>query len=281
MVFYASLVLYSPFLFEWIERKVKARVQMRHGPKYRSPFGILQPVYDFFKLLRKEDLKPRSAGRLFSVIPYVRIPVLLLPFIFWIYPFQYSLLVIVAVVVIDSMFIWIMGFVQKSRFAVIGASRNVIQRISFEIPLFILLITPSIVTGSYDVLQPFNPLFMVPFLLSIIPVLAELEMIPFDIPKAGSEIVSGWKTEYSGKKLALLRYGHNAKFVLLSLLISTVFLGPGFILLKTLVVGLLLAFINAVFARYRIIDVVVGTWKYLVPISVLQMVVIWTSSWVL
>lgn len=274
-------ILYAPFVFEWIERKIKARVQLRYGPKFNSPFGFFQPLLDFLKLLRKEDLRPKSADNLFVFIPYVRLFVLLLPFLFWIFPFQYSILVLVAVIVIDSMLIWIMGFVQKNRFAVIGASRNVIQRISFEIPLFILLITPSIISGSFSVLQPFNVLFLIPFLLSLIPVLAELEMVPFDIPRAGSEIVSGWKTEYSGKKLAMVRYGHNAKLVLLSLLISTVFLGTNYIWIKTIFVGVILSFISAVFARYRLSDVVSGTWKYLVPISIMQLVVIWTLSWVL
>jgi NADH:ubiquinone oxidoreductase subunit H len=78
-----------------------------------------------------------------------------------------------------------------------------------------------------------------------------------------------------------MRYAHNVKYVLLSLLMATAFLGPGMVLLKGLAVGIMLAFINSVFARYRIIDVVSGTWKYLVPLSVLQLVVIWTSSWVL
>jgi NADH-quinone oxidoreductase subunit H len=281
LLFYAAIFLYSPFLFDWMERKVRARVQLRYGPKYNSPFGFFQPLYDFAKLLKKEDLNPKSAGNLFRVIPYFRIPVLLLPFFYWVIDFRYSILVLVAVVVIDSMLIWIAGFVQKNRFAVIGASRNVIQRISFEIPLFILLITPSIVTGTYNVIQPFNILFIIPFALSIIPVLAELEMIPFDIPRAGSEIISGWKTEYSGKKLAILKYGHNMKYVLLSLLISTVFLGPGLVVVKTMIVGLILAFVNSVFARYKLSDVVSGAWRYLIPLSVLQLVVIWTSSWLL
>ncbi|HDI12109.1 MAG TPA: NADH-quinone oxidoreductase subunit H, partial [Candidatus Bathyarchaeota archaeon] len=126
------------------------------------------------------------------------------------------------------------------------------------------------------ILQPLG------FGILLICMLAELEFVPFDIPEAETEIVAGWMTEFSGRKLALLRLGKNLKVLLASSIISSIYLGGAqsagpippviIFLIKTFLVIILLSFLRAVFARFRIDQMVSGMWRYLVPLAVLQVI---------
>ncbi|MEM2819023.1 MAG: complex I subunit 1 family protein, partial [Nitrososphaerota archaeon] len=110
--------------------------------------------------------------------------------------------------------------------------------------------------------------------------LAELELTPFDAPEAETEIVAGSITEFSGVKLALIRLGKNIKLVLASSLISALYLGgpeqlwilpPIMIfLIKVFVVLFLMVSLRAIFARFRIDQILAGMWKYLIPLAVTQ-----------
>jgi NADH-quinone oxidoreductase subunit H len=118
----------------------------------------------------------------------------------------------------------------------------------------------------------------------VICLLAELEFIPFDIPEADTEIVAGWRTEFSGRKLALFRLGRDLEIVLASALITALYLGGaqqlGFIppaitfLIKTVLILLLFSFLRSLFARFRMDQVVSGMWKYLLPLAILQIILI-------
>jgi NADH-quinone oxidoreductase subunit H len=119
----------------------------------------------------------------------------------------------------------------------------------------------------------------------IVAFLAELERIPFDIPEAETEIVAGWQTEFSGRKLALIRLALDLELVLASGLVTALFLGgptgpipiiPGiaWFMIKTLVLVLIFSNLRALFARFRIDQMVSGSWKYLVPLSILQIVML-------
>ncbi|NIP66802.1 NADH-quinone oxidoreductase subunit H, partial [Candidatus Bathyarchaeota archaeon] len=114
--------------------------------------------------------------------------------------------------------------------------------------------------------------------------LAELEWVPFDIPEAETEIVAGWMTEFSGPKLALIRLGKDVELLLVASLVTSLFLGGPdvlsnippvvFFLLKTTLVVILLTTLRALFARFRIDQMLVGAWRYLLPISILQMIIV-------
>ena len=91
-------------------------------------------------------------------------------------------------------------------------------------------------------------------------------------------------TEFSGRKLALLRLGKNMKVLLASAIISSIYLGGAqpagpippviIFLIKTFLVIVLLSFLRAVFARFRIDQMVSGMWKYLVPLAILQIILV-------
>ncbi len=293
------------FFYEWIDRKVVARVQKRVGPLYTGASGILQPFADFLKLLQKEDLTPDAAdSHVFNHAPlvFLTLPLsglFLIPIaaqtsmiafegdvIFML--FLFSLIMIVT---------FLAGFSSRSRFATIGSARAALQMVGYEIPLGLAMIGPAIASrslsfsgivqwqlgseASFILLQPIG------FVVLIISLLAELEFVPFDMPHANTEIVAGWKTEYSGRKLALIHLGKNLQLVLGSGIVAALYLGgahriwfipPVFIfLIKTIFVIILLSVIRAAFARSRIEQMVSGMWKYVIPIAVLQIILIQLS----
>jgi len=66
-----NLVMVTFAYLTWTERKVMGRMQLRYGPNRAGPFGLLQPIADLVKLIRKEAFEPSSA----ISIPYIAAPI--------------------------------------------------------------------------------------------------------------------------------------------------------------------------------------------------------------
>ncbi len=296
-----SLILLA-FLAEWVDRKIVARIQSRYGPLYTGPSGILQPIADFLKLLSKEDITPKWADRpIFTLAPILYFTLSLTAL--FIIPmsgeealvsFEGDLIFLMFILTLLAVIAFLAGYCSVSSFSVIGGVRTALQMIGYEIPLALAIVGPALPSGTLSVsgivqwqsssglwtiiLQPLG------FGILFICILAELELIPFDIPKAETEIVAGWMTEFSGRKLALLRLGKNLKLLLASSLISSLYLGGAqpigfippiaFFLIKMFIVIILLSFFHAVFARLRIDQMVSGMWKYLVPLAIIQIILV-------
>jgi len=295
----AFLILLA-FLAEWIDRKVVARIQSRYGPLYTGFSGILQPIADFLKLLSKEDITPEWADRpVFTLAPIVFLA-LSLTALFLIpitsenalASFEGDLILLMFILTMLIVTVFLAGYCSVSPFSLIGGVRAALQMIGYEIPLALALITPALVSGSLSISgivqwQSLNGVWLIilqplGFGILLICMLAELEFVPFDIPEAETEIVAGWMTEFSGRKLALLRLGKNLKVLLASSIISSIYLGGAqsaghippviIFLIKTFLVIVLLSFLRAIFARFRIDQMVSGMWRYLVPLAVLQVI---------
>jgi NADH-quinone oxidoreductase subunit H len=296
------LLVALAFFYEWIDRKFFARVQNRYGPLYTGFSGLLQPVADFIKLLSKEDIAPLTCERIlfFSTpILYLILPLLALLIIPISSPtglvaFDGDLIFTMFIFTSITVTVFLAGWSSVNRFSIIGSVRAAIQMIGYEIPMGLAMIGPAIAAKSLSLsniaqwqssniswgiwLQPIG------FTVFVICLLAELEFIPFDIPEADTEIVAGWRTEFSGRKLALFRLGRDLEIVLASALITTLFLGGaqqlGFIppvitfIIKTILVLLLLSFSRSLFARFRMDQVVSGMWKYLLPLALFQIILI-------
>jgi NADH-quinone oxidoreductase subunit H len=303
IVFPGALFLFClAFLYEWVDRKFFAKVQNRYGPLYTGTLGLLQPVTDFLKLLYKEDLVPKACDRnIFSSVPivYVVLPLTTLFIIpisgqTGLVAFNGDLIFVMFIFALMTITVFLAGWSSMSRFSIIGSVRSALQMLSYEIPLGLALIGPAIAAKSLSIssivqwqsanatwglwLQPIG------FGVFFICMLAELELVPFDIPEADTEIVAGWRTEFSGRKLAMFRLGRDLEIVLASALVTSLFLGGaqplGLIppvlvfLVKSLFVVIMLSFARALFARFRIDQMIAGMWKYLLPIAILQIILI-------
>ncbi|NLF89281.1 NADH-quinone oxidoreductase subunit H [Candidatus Bathyarchaeota archaeon] len=294
-------LLILAFLYEWIDRKTYAKIQTRYGPVTAGPGGILQPLADFIKLLSKEDIVPAVCDRiLFTVTPiiYLALPLTAL----FVMPiagstaiaaFEGDLVFILFIFALMIITVFLGGWSSRNRYSQLGGARAMLQMISFEIPLALALSGPAIAAKSLSIsvismwqgtstwlilLQPIG------FVVLVICLMAELETAPFNIPESESEVVAGWRTEFSGRKFALIRLGKNLELVLASALIAALYLGgiqdlyfiPAIVvfLIKTIAVVLLISFLRAIFARLRLDQSIAGMWKYLLPLAILQIILI-------
>ena len=306
-------------LCEWVSRKFVARLQNRVGPLHTGWKGILQPLADFIKLLAKEDITPAAADKFIFFLAPVAIFSLPLAAIFlipiqsltdlWGYSpvvsFEGDLILLLFILSIIILSIFLAGWSSANRFGAIGATRSALQMLAYEIPLGIAMIGPAIFARSLSIGKivewqaqsmenflsvpsfmaiPVVAMLAVGFVICIVCQLAELELRPFDIPEAETEIVHGWQVEYSGKKLGLLWVGHDIKLVLASALLTSLFLGgpagpwpiPPLVwfVLKTVICILIFSNASALFARFRIDQMLVGSWRYLVPLSILYIMAV-------
>ncbi len=323
-------ITFLALLWEWLDRKFYARLQNRMGPLHTGWRGILQPLMDFLKLLGKEDLTPSKADRRsFAAVPVVMLIMSLMACMFLpivdidpvqggvqgILSFEGDLLLVLFISTMMAFTIVLAGYFSSNPFGQTGAARTGMLLISFEIPLILSVITPALLTGSLRIstissrlgtISPFYSwLLLVPLVVFLISVQAELERIPFDVSHAETEIVHGWQVEFSGKKLAVIHMAEDIMLVSAAGLATTLFLGGPYLLeyiplplfsqdfallmatswigwiyytlvfiFKSALVILVLSNMRTLFARWRIDQIVRAAWRYIVPLSLAWLVVI-------
>jgi len=284
-------------IYEWLDRKIYARLQHRYGPLYTGPSGILQPIADIIKLLSKEDIEPEIADKtVFRIAPIILLTLPLTASMYipmleigrGIVSFEGDLVFVLLLLTLYSISIVLAAWASTNRFGVIGGIRTAIQLFSFEIPLVISLLTPSIDAGTLSIggltlwqsrNMPFIILQPIGFIVAFLCFIGELERIPFDIPHAETELVAGWITEFSGRKLALIRLSMDVELLIASMLLACIYLGGGsgpilppivWLILKSLIVLALMSNVRALLARFRIDQVAKGSWRILIPLALIQ-----------
>ena len=291
-------VLLGAAIFIWAERRILGRFQNRVGPNRWGPFGLLQPIADLLKLITKEDLMPRGADKLaFTLVPVVMVMPLIL--MMAVVPFarntsladlNIGVLYILAVTSVTTLGIFMAGWASANRYAMFGAMRGVAMLISYEIPTVLSLVGVVLVAGSMrltDVVNaqdlPFllvQPLGILVFLLGIS---AELNRTPFDVVEAESELTAGYHTEYSGTKFLLIQAAEFGGVVAASGIMATLFLGGWsgpflsgqlgalWFLLKLVFFAFLFIWVRATFPRLRIDQIMAFAWKFLFPLSLINL----------
>ncbi|MCJ7721693.1 NADH-quinone oxidoreductase subunit H [Candidatus Bathyarchaeota archaeon] len=311
LIFFVRTLVFPGFLFllvlvlffDWFERKVAARFQNRMGPSYAGPFGILQPIADYIKLFSKEDITPKHTNKLL----FVAAPLLAFSlFVFGLFyipidgsnvilnsSFEGDLLLVLLIVSLANFGIFLAGWASLNPYSGIGATRVLTQFLGYDIPLILLAIGPAFLAKSLSIVNitasqsiPFALLIPWSLALFIIVLQAELEKDPFDIPHAETEIVGGYETEYSGRKLAFIKLSEDFQFLIGASLVTVLFLGgsngPVFFgmpelwhifwfIVKTLGVVFVLEYVGNVSARLRIDQVVHGNWKLMIPLSIMSL----------
>ena len=298
---FAFQFVFSTYL-EWLDRKLYARMQNRRGPMYTGYNGMLQPLADILKLFFKEDVVPAGADRfMFSLMPILGLAAVLTAGMYmpvWFFTsfnsFEGDLIVVLYLMSIPTLVLFLAGWYSVSPFSLIGATRVLTQLFAYEVPFFLALLTPAVVAGSWQIQKiavfPWTSgawwvilIQLLAFVVALLTLQAKLERVPFDIPEAETEVVGGPLTEYSGKKLAMFRIQKDILMLVGSAFIAALFLGgfPGGIwlgglqlLIKTSFVVFLLSVMRAAFARIRIDQIVSFSWKYLAPVSLVQLLIV-------
>ncbi len=284
-----------------LERKFTARMQSRVGPYRVGPHGLLQPIADALKLMMKEDVVPRTADRVvYNLAPIVfLIPCLL---IFATVPFAPGLgiadlnigvLFFLAVSAMEIVGLFMAGWGSNNKYALLSVMRAVNQIISYDLPFIFAALVPVVLTGSMQLSMigaaqegwfgwfVFYPVIgQLAFLAYIVASLAAENRVPFDILEAESELVAGFRVEYSGMKFALIQLGEYAHVLGTSFLGALLFLGawggpgpawlgPLWFLLKALFIFLLLTWVRWSFVRIRADQILAVSWKLLLPVTLL------------
>jgi NADH-quinone oxidoreductase subunit H len=311
-----TFILFLTLFCDWMERKIEARIQNRVGPMVAGPGGILQPLADFIKLLTKEDITPRDAKKyVFKFAPLVAFAIMVFAMCFLPIDgasvlstngFSGDLIIILAFATVANFLLFLSGWSSCNPYGTIGSARVLTQFLGYDIPLFLLALTPAFIAGSLQIaviasvqvtkFLPFIILAPWAFVLFLITMQAELEKDPFDVPHSESELVGGLETEYTGAKLAFLHLTRDVQIIFGSALVVELFLGgpngpvffglPAFwytlwFVLKLLVVVAISEYITTVFARLRIDQVLSGNWKIILPAAILcLMLTVALVTWV-
>jgi len=286
------LAIYG-FALQFVDRKLYARLQNRQGPPW------YQPVADFIKLLCKETIIPDEANRLlFIALPVFTMAAVITAFLYvpiWgtqsLLPFPGDIVVVLYLLTIPPLTFFLAGWNSSSMYAAIGSQRVLTQLFAYEVPLFMAILGPALLTDSWSLSSicafyashPALSLLNIPGLaVSITAVQGKLERVPFDTPDAETEIVAGPFTEYGGKLYAIFRLATDMEMVVLLAIIADVFIpffsgNPllGFIIfiIKTLILLFILSVIKSVNARLRIEQMVRFCWMVLAPLALVQLLI--------
>ncbi|MFT8897182.1 MAG: NADH-quinone oxidoreductase subunit NuoH [Acetobacter sp.] len=290
------LLLALATLLTWVERRLLGLWQDRHGPNRVGPGGMFQAVADGIKILFKQDWIPPFADRdVFILAPAIGMMTALLSFA--VIPItmgtgiagdlNVGLLFILAMMGLGVYAVVLAGWSSNSKFALLGGMRAAAQMISYEVFMGLALLGVVMMAGSFslhDIVTAQAGLwFIIPqclgFGVFLLAGIAETHRLPFDLPEGENELGAGFHTEYSGMKFGMFFIAEYAGIVLVSSLVTTLYLGgwrgpllpPAvWFLLKT---GGMVAFfilLRASLPRPRYDQLMALGWKVLLPLSLLN-----------
>jgi NADH-quinone oxidoreductase subunit H len=299
-------LLISVAYFTLAERKIMGSIQRRKGPNVIGFLGLLQPLADGLKLFAKETILPSNS----NIIVFLIAPMLtfVLSLVGWavipfsegtvLVDFNLGILYLFAVSSLSVYGIITSGWSSNSKYPFLGALRSAAQMVSYEVSIGFIMVTVVICVGSFNLTEVvisqkfiwyFIPLFPM-FLMFSISALAETNRHPFDLPEAEAELVSGYNVEYSAMGFALFFLGEYANMLLMSSLISLLFLGgwlapfiyfsfiPNLIWfsLKICLGVIFFIWTRAALPRYRYDQLMLLGWKVFFPLSLSWLLI--TSS---
>ncbi len=251
LVVFSALLAVVAFM-TLVERRISAFIQDRRGPNRVGPFGILQPVADGIKNILKEETMPATANRTFfvlapalAIVPAV-ITIAVVPFAAplvtpWgtvgmiIADIPIGILYILALASLGVYGLFLAGWASNNKYAFLGGVRSASQMVSYEVALGLSIIPVLMLTGNVTLTemvwqqQQMGFWFVFPlslaFGLFVISAFAETNRLPFDLPEAESELVTGYHTEYSSMKFSMFFIAEYSHILTAAALMATLFLG--------------------------------------------------------
>jgi NADH-quinone oxidoreductase subunit H len=282
----------------WVERRLLAVWQDRYGPNRTGPFGLLQVLADMIKIFTKEDWIPPFADKpVFIIAPAIIMVTVLLSFA--VLPFapdiivtdlNVALLFFLGMSSLGVYSIVLAGWSSGNKYSLLGGLRAAAQMMSYEVFMGMALMGVVLLAGSFNlttiVEAQKNLWFIVPqflgFVLFLIAGVAEARRLPFDLPEAEAELVAGFHSEYSGMKFGMFFVGEYLGVLLISSMITVLFLGGWqgpllppilwFLIKMFALVGFFIL-LRATLPRPRFDQLMAWGWKIMLPLALLNLLV--------
>jgi NADH-quinone oxidoreductase subunit H len=325
-----AFILANAMYLQLMERKVLAHMQGRLGPMRTGWHGLFQPVADAVKFIMKEDIIPATADKaIFSIAPIIMLITAFGAFVaipfgpsirilgreipLWVSNLNIGILYVLALSSVGTYGVIMGGWASNNKYSLMGGFRSAAQMISYEIPMSFAIVTVALMAGSLNLQEIVNAqahrwfLFTwvgpVAFFLYLVSAVAETNRVPFDLPEAESELVAGYFTEYSGIRFGMFYMAEYINMMVVSLLVSIMFLGgwlplqifpqwlggitsihwfngvlraipgPFWLLAKLYFFIFFYMWIRATLPRYRYDQLMAISWKLLLPLSLATLLV--------
>jgi NADH-quinone oxidoreductase subunit H len=298
----------------WFERKVISDMQARIGPNRAGPWGLLQTLADGTKLIFKEDFVPENADRtVYKLAPYLALMPAFLAFaivpvggLVTVAGHRFELqvadppvgiLFLLAMSSISVYGVMLAGWSSGSKYPLLGSVRASAQMISYEAAMGMSVVTVVLIAGTLStrgIIDAQATTFfaswnlirtaIVPFVIFMIAITAELQRPPFDLAEADSELVGGFNTEYASFHFAVFYMAEFMNVITMSAVAVTLFLGGpdgptahvfilswvipvAWFLGKTVLFLFLYVWLRAALPRLRYDQLMDIGWKVLIPLS--------------
>ena len=227
---------------------------------------------------------------------------------FQIWDINIGVLFITAISSISVIGILMAGWASNNKYSLMGAMRSGAQIVSYELSAGLSILTIVVLTGSVKISDIIASqqngwwLFkghipaVISFVIFIIAVTAETNRAPFDMAEAESELTGGFHTEYSGMKFALFFLAEYVNIFVVCAFGATLFLGgwmpfhignwqgfnhvmdyiPSIVWFfgKTFFLIFVIMWFRWTFPRLRIDQLLNLEWKYLLPISMVNLLLV-------
>jgi hydrogenase-4 component C len=290
----ALMLLAVAPLFSGFSRVMRAKMHSRRGP------SIFQNYRDLAKLMKRQEVVSGQAGWVFRITPYVSLASLLLvvtviPIITAQSPFGWlgDLILVLYLYALSRFFFSLSGLDTGSSFGGIGARRELLLSVLIEPVMLLVLFVMALLAGSTNLGMistkvasgeiPFYTSVWLGMLAFAFAAFVEMGKLPFDLAEAEQELQEGPLAEFSGRSLALMKWGIYLKQLTLVSLFLAVFLPFGSVtgtstglpwllaallavvvfFLKAIVFYFVVAVLENAMARVRFMKASVATWAAL------------------
>jgi len=273
------------WLMLWIERKMRARMQGRIGPFFYQPF------FDFIKLMAKRPI-PRSR---FDTLWMIGLPVAaigallaslaLLPVFSTSSGFTGDLVLLIGLIEVPSLCAVLAGFASRSIFGQVGATREAILSITYNLPFLTAIVALATSAKSIRLtdiaLVPSGPVRILVVLTFLFCLPVKLRVNPFSLSNAEQEIYAGPTTEFDGPRLALWELAHGLEWVVLTGIVACIALpfrvgswmgDIALFALLSLILVIMVTIIAAATARLKISQAIHFYLKWSMGIAILAVI---------